>query len=933
MSKHALPMTRRSFIKTVAGVAFTVNVIPVGALAADESDADVNLANLGISGTEGWSAAPGKARYRIDGIAKVTGKRVFARDFHAWAMPGWPDGEQPVMIVRAFDVERVFKGLDLDLLPPGAQPSKVLYGDVVNNVVVRPSGIEHDPDLDRREEILRGEVDLPSDIEWPFIVPRGQPANFYGQPVAFLIFASRAAFNAAQKAVQFNPAFQLYEGEGPPKPVFPFQPLTNFVRVADPLGGEDIFSYAKNGWDKDYNAVAGRYRAAIDREIESGKWKTYRASCSMRAMDPMFMEPESGLGWYDAASKSLNLVVGTQSPEHDISDTLAMFAGPNPPVVVETVNLVSCYPGGGFGGRDKSVFTLNLALAAAYGDGMPIRLAYNRFEQFQAGLKRHACELTEELAVDDKGRLQALSINMSFDGGGRKNLSPYVAQLAGLCAGGSYNIPQAAIFSDAYYSTNISGGSQRGFGGPQAFFAVETLIDEVAADNGWDPFALRRANILHEGGKTVVGGPITEKLRLGEILDLAEQNPLWRNREHERARWREQGLLYGVGYAMSMQAYGTSGDGLVGYVEIKPDGSLEVRTDAVDMGNGSATTLAVTPGEMLGNNAASIEMGDPNLFDQLKMSTSSDGNWGIDNWTKKSVGSSSACLTAFHQVHAVEQASQVLFDTAILPAARRLWQVPNLQAGQTRWAEGKLTAPGSGLPPLSMAELAQDIHANGGMRAALVHAYFQEVWVEADYQVGQDHFRWAVDGLGLYPVGSDTPVLIRRNNKGARYPSEASARFTRTTFAPCGNLIGLTVDPRSGEVVVRKSVSVLNAGRIITEGLVSGQSQGGVAMAIGYTLLEDMPPGPTGPALGDWNLNRYHVPMARDVALHDQELITLEPLPGDRTAKGIAEAVMCSVAPAISNALYDATGRRFRELPITPEKVRAALDQEAQNHG
>lgn len=927
MTTQASSMTRRSFIKTVAGVAFTVNVIPVTALRAAVSDANVSLNN------QGWSAGPGKARYRIDGLAKVTGERVYARDFHASAMPGWPKSEQPVMIVRATHMERLFTGLDLELLPVGAEPIKVLYGDVITDEIVRPNGIERDVELDRREEVLRGQIKLPDDIRWPFIVPRGARANYYGQPVAFMIFASRAAFRAANKIVQFNPAFQIYLGEAPSQPNDPIQPLANFVRVANPEGGEDDFSYvrnsyAHNGLEADYDKLVGYYRSTIDLDIDSGKWKTYSAKCTMQAMDPMFMEPESGLAWYDWRTQALNLVVGTQSPEHDVSDTLAMLAGPKPPVAVRKVNLVSCYPGGGFGGRDKSVFTLNLAIAAVYGDGKPIRLAYNRFEQFQAGLKRHACDLTEKLAMDDQGNIQALSVNMAFDSGGRKNLSPYVAQLAGLCAGGSYDIPKAAIYSAATFSTNVSAGSQRGFGGPQAFFAIESLLDEAARDIGQTPFDLRRRNILSEGDKTVVGGPIKEKLRLADILDEAEAHPVWQNREEARARWQKEGLRYGVGYAMSMEAYGTSGDGLVGFVEINEDGSLAVRTDAVDMGNGSATTLAVSTAGTLGGNAASIEMGDPNLFDQLHMKFGSkNGNWDDPDWTKKSVSSSSACLTAFHQVHAVEQASQVLFDTAIMPAARRLWVEPNIQAADTHWDEGLLhgSRMSKKLTPLSLKSLAADIYdTDKNVRASLVHAYFQEIWAEADFMIGGLRtFRWAIDGLALYKVGSPLPELIRRTD--GEYPSDASARYNRTTFAPCGNLIGLTVDGKSGEVVVRKSVSILNAGRIITEGLVSGQSQGGVAMAIGYTLMEDMPPGPDGPAGGDWNLNRYHVPMARDVALRDQELITLPPLEGDRTAKGIAEAVMCSVAPAISNALYDATGRRFRDLPITAAKIREAL--------
>jgi CO/xanthine dehydrogenase Mo-binding subunit len=127
---------------------------------------------------------------------------------------------------------------------------------------------------------------------------------------------------------------------------------------------------------------------------------------------------------------------------------------------------------------------------------------------------------------------------------------------------------------------------------------------------------------------------------------------------------------------------------------------------------------------------------------------------------------------------------------------------------------------------------------------------------------------------------------------------------------------------------------VLNAGRILVPELVSGQSQGGVAMAIGYTLLEDMPDGMAGPANGTWNLDRYHVPRWDDVPLlsayqpgrRAQELIVLPETPGDAGAgRGIAEAVMCSIAPAISNALRDAVGKRFTSLPITPAKILKGL--------
>jgi len=901
-----------------AGAAVVVNLLPPpggtgSAVAAVDAD--------------GWAKAPGVARYRIDGVRKVRGEKIYARDFRARDMSGWPASEKPVMIVRAIHADRPFLGLNLDLLPPPLAPERVvLASDLLRDGLVKPDGIRRDLLVDMAEHGLRtsalSAVHKPKDIVYDFLVRAGHVPDFLGQPVAILIFSDARAFRGARKRIRFDPAFQRYGSETGPGPAVLFDPLTDTVRWAGDDAAEDEFSYARDGGvPHRYARMAGHYRARIELALaentSSGDWLTFERGFSMRAMDPMFMEPETGLAWYEAGQNTLNLVVGTQSPDHDLADTAAMLADRSPTL---QINLTSCYPGGGFGGRDTWVFTLYLAIAAAHADG-PVRLAHDRFEQFQAGLKRHPCRISERLAVDRDGQIQALVTDMLFDAGGRRNLSPYVASLACLCAGGSYRVPRAAIRGQARHSTNVSGGSQRGFGGPQAFFAIETVLDEAAEALRLSPFELRRRNVLHEGDRTVVGGPILAPLRLDEILSRAERHHLWQGRQRETLRRQADGLLYGVGFATSVQSFGTGGDAVVGAVSLEADGRLKVTTNAVDMGNGSATTLAVSTALQLGNNAASIEMGNAAAFDALELTTGHDGNWqSSPRWVHSAYSSSSACITAFQQVHAIEQAARVLFHTGVLPAAQALWGEP-VAAAQTAWRDGRLTAPGR--PPLSLARLYAAIEESDGIAAAMVHAYFQDGWVEADYTVGGKRWRWPIAALALFPAGGGTPVLVDRQN--GRYPTPSSERYSRTLFTPCGNLIAVTVDPTTGIAKVVGSASFLDAGRVITDGLVEGQSQGGVAMMIGYTLLEDMPPGLAGPAAGDWNLNRYHVPLAADVPLHDFQLHTLPPLPGDRTAKGIAEAVMCSIAPATANALAAATGHRFRDLPITPARIREAL--------
>ncbi|HEY8012821.1 MAG TPA: molybdopterin cofactor-binding domain-containing protein, partial [Dongiaceae bacterium] len=145
----------------------------------------------------------------------------------------------------------------------------------------------------------------------------------------------------------------------------------------------------------------------------------------------------------------------------------------------------------------------------------------------------------------------------------------------------------------------------------------------------------------------------------------------------------------------------------------------------------------------------------------------------------------------------------------------------------------------------------------------------------------------------------------------------------RSLYASSGALASVEVDRRTGRVAVTAMQSFLDAGRIIQQDLVEGQSEGAVAMGIGYALLEDLPLLGDGAGSGRWNLDRYHVARWADMPLGK---IGLDLLPAvEDTGKGIAEAVLCPIAPAIANAVAHATGQRFRDLPITAEKIRKAL--------
>ncbi|WP_050996908.1 xanthine dehydrogenase family protein molybdopterin-binding subunit [Sinorhizobium fredii] len=894
---------------------------------------------------------PGIASERIDGRAKVTGEKVFARDFNSADM-GWGREQWYALYLPALTTEHKFLNVDLSHLPEDAKPARVILGDQLKSAV-RAAPLARYRDLqleaaaiDQQEKGLAELFRTPlaasvkafaakgsSSVEFDIIVKPGNVPNYLGQAVALLMFDKREAYRAAKRCMQFNDAsFQIYAlDDAASKDIgAPWSPQTTYVKYFE--GGE-TFSYVTAD-AATYQANVPAYRDKINQYLAQNS-DLIRQSfiVDTQAMDPMFMEPESGLAYYDAEAKSLSLVLGTQSPDGDVSSAASMFSGADSPILVKEVILHSCYPGGGFGGRDSSPFSQLLALTAAFSQGAPVKLAHNRFEQFRYGLKRPGAHIKGELVAGPDMKLRLVDATLDFNGGGLRNLSPYVANLAALCIGGSYDLPLANVFAQSKHTQDITGGSQRGFGGPEAFLAIETALDDIAASRGWDPIALRRANITDTGGRTIVGGPIDQELRLGEILDRAEAHPLWADRENLKADYAARGLTYGTGIALSMQAYGTSGDGMVAAILLDPDGNFTVQSDAVDMGNGSATTLGVVIGPILGANASAVDMGGYLLFSQTGLTTRGNGSdWSNPRWTAKGVGSSSACLTGLHQVHTVQQTALALMQGSILPAAAAIWGRQDLRPNDVEWVAGRLALVKGGAEPIARVDLAKIIYSKGLPRGALGHAFIQGRWVEADFTGPGGSMHLQLDGLSFYLPNVKDPTFVGRTN--TKPPPAIARRYSRYVWAPCANVIGLTVDKASGSVKIENVLSILNAGRLLVPQLVSGQSQGGIAMAIGYSLMEDIPNGMAGPADGTWNLNRYHVPRWSDVPLNTvyepgkraQELVTLPESADDRGAgRGIAEAVMCSIAPAISNALRDALGRRYTSLPITPAKILEGL--------
>lgn len=900
--------TRREFLTTtVGGLALTVSSIPLGLPFDGRRTAEAAVVAPGPD----WQNGPGQARFRIDGMRKVRGQKTYARDFRARDIEGWPKEEEVVMVMRTPVANRRLLGVDLGGLAADLQPRAIITA----------------ADL-ARDHVGVAEVDYPAG---DYLVAAGGEPDYLGQAVALLYYDDYFTMDRARRAIRSSREQGLKFGEElPPRPVTYFEPKTSIIhaRSPDPAVRSEFFSQVTGGpvrpqeerSERDVEALSWVDKIRDSMETEED-WTVLSGRYETQVVDPMFMEPESGLAWLDRGDGTLHLLIGTQSPSYDAAAALEIFSNPLCALGVKKVNFIAAYPGGGFGGRDTSILCLFLGIAAAYSK-RPVRIVHDRFEQFQAGIKRHAsrCEVT--LAVDSNRKMQAIRNYVYLNGGGRRNVSGYVAQVAGLQATGPYAIPLADIWSRAERTRAVTAGSMRGFGTVQSLFAVETLVDEMADHLGMDPIELRRQNVLLPTMTIDTGAPVAPP-GLAEMCERAAAHGLWQERDRRRSAAAKGPAAYGVGFALGMKNYGTGADAALDEVAIDPDGRITVTTNVIDMGTGTATTLAIATAGLLGANAAEVKTGILAPFTALRLEAGFKMQPDNPRWTPIIYESTKAASTSSKWVHGVEQACGVLLATGLLPAARELW---NAAAGEVtvadiRWVKGSLVAEGREAIPL--AALARRAHDKGHVVSAMIHAFYSGAWVEADYTVGDESFRWKIDALSIRRGGrSEREMIDRRNPK--LYTVESIWEGNGQNYGATACLAAVTVDRKTGNVRVEEAVLYNAPGKVLQRDLVEGQYDGSWAMGVGQALLEDLPPYEGGAGDGLWNLNRYHVPLVADIALGKVEKVDLPAESDDAPARGIAEVAMVAVAPAIANAVSHATSVRFRSLPLTPAKVRAA---------
>ena len=553
--------------------------------------------------------------------------------------------------------------------------------------------------------------------------------------------------------------------------------------------------------------------------------------------------------------------------------------------------------GGSFGtGLDTHGYEY-IAILLAYRTGRPVKIVYNREEEFTALSPRQPTRTHILQGCDKQGRLTVREVHMVLDNGAYTSWGATTPSVMMLPVSSIYRVPNVSYEARIVYTNNTYCQAMRGYGNPQAAWAIENNLDQLAEAAGIDPYEFRMINANVPNETTPMGLQITS-CGMKDCLTAVADRLQWKDR---RAKGR--GKARGVGMASlfhvggSGRVYRSDGTGII--MKLDDFGHVSVATGGVEMGQGFNAALSITSAEALGVTPDRI--------------TVISGDTAICPWDVGTHASRGAFTSGNAAIMAAQKAREKIFGLASEHFMPRV---------KFKLERRKKEDPEFEIPDLD----------------------FERIFDPSEFDLREN-----VLFLKEEPDNAILRVSLDEILREAHYKEQGTMIVTEAFYDPCNEMMDaktcrgnmsatyifgtqgaeVEVDRETGKVKILNFVAAHDVGKVISQQTIKGQIYGGIVMGLGYALSEEYKT-EKGRNLNP-NFLDYKILSAPDVdfPIH-VECIETDDVEGPFGAKGVGEPGLVPTAPAIANAVYDAIGVRIRDLPITPEKVLRALREKGE---
>ncbi|KAA3658989.1 MAG: xanthine dehydrogenase [Chloroflexi bacterium] len=571
------------------------------------------------------------------------------------------------------------------------------------------------------------------------------------------------------------------------------------------------------------------------------------------------IEPHIAISWWDADER-LVIRTSTQVPFH-VRRMVAPLLGLPP----RRIRVIKPRIGGGFGVKQEMLLE-DIVGHLTIATGRPVRLELTRSEEFRSSRTRHPQTITWKTGVMADGTLHSQKFTVVANTGAFGTHGLTVQTVTGLRGLSSYNCTNREFDCIVAYTNLPVPGAYRGYGGPQALFALESHLEEIAHTMNIDSIELRRKNWVQAGDgmpiaphlgegekETVIEVPIIQSCGLNECFEQGMKAIKW-DRKYA-AGWQDvpgkPHIKRGLGAAMCMHGTAIPGLDMAGAsIKINDDGSFNVLVGATDLGTGSDTVLGQIAAEVLG----------VPLEDIIMYSSDTD----MTPFDTGAYASSTTYISGTAVKKAAEQVAEQIKERAALMLEMDDWKNIRL--------ENKHAVAGNG--------------RSVSLEAIALHSLHQE---------------------------DQRQIMSTASHVSFDSPPPFAGQFAE-----------VEVDTETGQVTVTKLVMAVDGGVPINPITASGQIEGGLVQALGYGHCEEMVYDETGKMVND-QFGPYHIYRADEMPWMKAILVQTNEPTGPFGAKAMAEIPKDGVAPAIANAVFNATGARLRRIPFTPQRVYEAM--------